>query len=131
MEAMKILTADKVRTELRDLFRVESKSMSLAKVRDDFYSRYQGIISDLRRECDEMLANNDIRQYVLLKEQLTNAEMDFRAFFERRFGKIASMSPYTLSQEMLMRMTQEEKAAYTEYRSVTEKYSRMLTEGKI
>ncbi len=131
MEALKVMTADNVRTELRDMLRVEVKSRSIRKIPGDFYTRFQKVVSDLRRQSDEALENKDIQQYMIIKEQLANTEMDFKAFFERRFEKIAMLSLYDIDQDLLSRLTQEEKASIAEYRSVSEKYSRILQEGEI
>ncbi|MHB1708781.1 MAG: hypothetical protein ACYCT2_04815 [Thermoplasmataceae archaeon] len=131
METIKVMTADNVRTELRDMLRVETKSRSIRKIQGDFYTRFQKVISDLRRQSDEALKNRDIQQYMIIKEQLSNTEMDFKAFFEKRFEKIAMLSLYDIDQDLLSRLTQEEKAAIAEYKSVSEKYSRILQEGEI
>ena len=130
-EKVTLQMRDNVKTEILDLVRIEMGSMKIGKLPPGFYAKLQRVLAQIKKEKDAWLTEGDISEYIALNVQEKDMQSNFKALFEKRFEKLAGMSIYNLSEDILSRMTQEEKAAYTEYRFVTERYFRILTEGEI
>lgn len=122
---------DRIRTELKDILRVETKTKALKKLPVGFYHRINETVAWLKRKSQETLSQNNLNEYVQLQGQLIDLERDFRSFFELRHGKIAALSVYDLDQESLSRLSQEEKAAYADHRALSEKHLKQQLEGEI
>ena len=131
MEEITLQMRDNVKMEILDLVRIETGSRKIGKLPPGFYGKLQRVLVQIKEEKDARLAESEISEYIALNMQEKDIQSNFKALFEKRFEKLAGMSIYNLSEDILSRMTQEEKAAYTEYRFVTERYFRILTEGEI
>lgn len=131
MEEITLQMRDNVKTEILDLVRIEMSSRKIGKLPPGFYAKLQRVLAQIKEEKNARLAESEISEYIALNLQEKDIQSNFKALFEKRFEKLAGMSVYNLSEDILSRMTQEEKAAYTEYRFVTERYFKILTEGEI
>ncbi|MEM0158270.1 MAG: hypothetical protein QW812_02005, partial [Thermoplasmataceae archaeon] len=74
-----------------------------------FYDNLNAALSALREEADHLLKKGDITNYIKVKDRVDEIERDFRALFQRRFEKIASLSIYDLDSELMSSLTPEEK----------------------
>ena len=131
MEEITLQMRDNVKTEILDLVRIEMSSRKIGKLPPGFYAKLQRVLAQIKEEKNARLAESEISEYIALNLQEKDIQSNFKALFEKRFEKLAGMSVYNLNEDILSRMTQEEKAAYTEYRFVTERYFKILTEGEI
>ena len=104
---------DKVSDELRSFLRVEVRSKKLKKLDPSFYKNVTGALETLKEEAESYLVKQDITNYINLKARINDIERDFRALFQRRFEKIATLSIYDLDSELMNSLTPEEKEFIT------------------
>lgn len=104
---------DKVSDELRSFLRVEVRSKKVKKLDQNFYKNVNEALKTLREQSDIYLVKQDITNYINIKERIDFIERDFRALFQRRFEKIATLSIYDLDSELMNSLTPEEKEFIT------------------
>lgn len=100
---------DKVSDDLRSFLRVEVRSKKVKKLDPNFYKNVTEALDTLKSEANIYLVKQDITNYINLKERIDYIERDFRALFQRRFEKIATLSIYDLDSELMNALTPEEK----------------------
>ena len=100
---------DKVIDELRSFLRAEVRSKKIKKLDPAFYKNVTGALATLKDEADGYLRKQDITNYITIKERTTDIERDFKALFQRRFEKIATLSIYDLDTELMNSLTPEER----------------------
>lgn len=100
---------DKVSDDLRSFLRVEVRSKKVKKLDPAFYKNVTEALETLKAEADTYLVKQDITNYINLKERIDYIERDFKALFQRRFEKIATLSIYDLDSELMNSLTPEEK----------------------
>ena len=100
---------DKVATELRSFFRAEFRSKKIKKLDPAFYKNVTSALESLNQEAEKSLKAQDITAYMDLKKKVSDLEKDFKALFQRRFEKIATLSIYPLDSELMNSLTPEEK----------------------
>lgn len=120
-----------IKIELMDLLRVENGSRKLIRLPSGFYERLQNALAEIQKEKAARLMENEITEYIELGVQENDIMIVFKMFFERRFEKIAAVSLYSLGLEIISQLTEEEREAYEEFHSVSEKLFRTLMGGKI
>ncbi|MCL4342002.1 MAG: hypothetical protein M1431_07925 [Candidatus Thermoplasmatota archaeon] len=120
---------DKITDELRSFLRVEVRSRKPKKLDPAFYRNITSALETLKDEAQQFLSSQDIDSYIRIKERISDIERDFRAFFQKRFEKIATLSLYDLDGETMNSLTPEEKEfiiklhnlMYDEYNSLLNK----------
>lgn len=120
---------DKITDELRSFLRVEVRSRKPKKLDPAFYKNITSALETLKDEAQQFLANQEIDSYIRIKERISDIERDFRAFFQKRFEKMATLSLYDLDGETMNALTPEEKdfiiklhnLMYDEYNSLLNK----------
>ncbi len=120
---------DKITEELRSFLRVEVRSRKPKKLDPAFYRNITSALETLKDEAQQFLSNQEIDNYIRIKERISDIERDFRAFFQKRFEKIATLSLYDLDGETMNALTPEEKEfiiklhnmMYDEYNSLLNK----------
>ncbi len=100
---------DKVANELRSFFRAEFRSKKIKKLDPAFYKNVTSALDSLNEEAEKSLKAQDITAYMDLKKRVSDLEKDFKALFQRRFEKIATLSIYPLDSELMNSLTPEEK----------------------
>lgn len=100
---------DKVIDELRSFLRAEVRSKKIKKLDPSFYKNVTSALDTLKQEAEGYLVEQDITNYITIKERSTDIERDFKALFQRRFEKIATLSIYDLDSELMNSLTPEEK----------------------
>lgn len=100
---------DKVANELRSFFRAEFRSKKIKKLDLSFYKTVTSALDALNQEAEKSLKEQDITSYMELKKRVSDLEKDFKALFQRRFEKIATLSIYPLDSELMNSLTPEEK----------------------
>lgn len=109
---------DKVSDELRSFLRVEVRSKKLKKLDPAFYKNVTSALETLKEEADIYLVKQDITSYINLKARINDIERDFKALFQRRFEKIATLSIYDLDSELMNALTPEEKEFITRLHNI-------------
>jgi DNA replication factor GINS len=100
---------DRITDELRSFLRVEVRSRKPKKLDPAFYRNINSALETLKDEAQTYLKSQDIDNYIMIKERISDIERDFRAFFQKRFEKISTLSLYDLDGETLGALTPEEK----------------------
>lgn len=100
---------DRITDELRSFLRVEVRSRKPKKLDPAFYRNITSALETLKDEARTYLKSQDIDNYIMIKERISDIERDFRAFFQKRFEKISTLSLYDLDGETLGALTPEEK----------------------
>ena len=100
---------DKVSNDLRSFFRAEFRSKKIKKLDPAFYKNLTSALNSLNEEAEKSLKAQDITSYMDLKKKVSDLEKDFKALFQRRFEKIATLSIYPLDSELMNSLTPEEK----------------------
>ena len=100
---------DRITDELRSFLRVEVRSRKPKKLDPAFYRNINSALETLKEEAQTYLKSQDIDNYIMIKERISDIERDFRAFFQKRFEKISTLSLYDLDGETLGALTPEEK----------------------
>ena len=100
---------DRITDELRSFLRVEVRSRKPKKLDPAFYRNITSALETLKDEAQTYLKTQDIDNYIMIKERISDIERDFRAFFQKRFEKISTLSLYDLDGETLGALTPEEK----------------------
>ncbi|MCL4338021.1 MAG: hypothetical protein M1129_06940 [Candidatus Thermoplasmatota archaeon] len=100
---------DKVASDLRSFFRAEFRSKKIKKLDPAFYKNVTSALDSLNEEAEKSLKAQDITSYMDLKKRVSDLEKDFKALFQRRFEKIATLSIYPLDSELMNTLTPEEK----------------------
>jgi DNA replication factor GINS len=100
---------DKVSEELRSFLRAEARTKKIRKMEPTFYRNIVSALETLMQESESHLKDRDISSYIRIKERMDEIERDFKALFQRRFEKIASLSVYDLDSELMSSLTPEEK----------------------
>ena len=104
---------DKVSDDLRSFLRVEVRSKKVKKLDPAFYKNVTEALETLKAEAETYLVKQDITNYINIKERIDYIERDFKALFQRRFEKIATLSIYDLDSELMNALTPEEKEFIT------------------
>lgn len=104
---------DKVSDDLRSFLRVEVRSKKVKKLDPAFYRNVTEALETLKAEAETYLVKQDITNYINIKERIDYIERDFKALFQRRFEKIATLSIYDLDSELMNALTPEEKEFIT------------------
>ncbi|MEM0156918.1 MAG: hypothetical protein QXN26_02495 [Thermoplasmataceae archaeon] len=100
---------DRITDELRSFLRVEVRSRKPKKLDPAFYRNITSALETLKEEAQAHLKSQDIDGYITIKERISDIERDFRAFFQKRFEKISTLSLYDLDGETLGALTPEER----------------------
>lgn len=100
---------DKVSEELRSFLRAEARTKKIRKMEPAFYRNIVSALETLTQESESHLKERNISSYIRIKERMDEIERDFKALFQRRFEKIASLSVYDLDSELMSSLTPEEK----------------------
>lgn len=100
---------DKITDELRSFLRVEMRSRKPKKLDPAFYRNITEALETLKDESQGFLSRQDIDNYIRIKDRISDIERDFRAFFQKRFEKIATLSLYDLDGDTMGSLTPEEK----------------------
>lgn len=118
---------DKVSDELRSFLRVEVRTKKPKKLDPSFYKNITNALETLKEEADIFLQKQDITSYINIKEKINDIERDFKAFFQRRFEKISTLSLYDLDSELMGALTPEEKDIITElHNKMQDQYNLLL-----
>lgn len=117
---------DKVSDDLRSFLRVEVRSKKVKKLDPNFYKNVTEALETLKEEADSYLVKQDITNYINLKGRINDIERDFRALFQRRFEKIATLSLYDLDSELMNSLTPEEKEYITRLHNMMQDQYNML-----
>lgn len=117
---------DKVSDELRSFLRVEVRSKKVKKLDANFYKNVTDALETLKDEAESYLVKQDITNYINLKARINDIERDFRALFQRRFEKIATLSLYDLDSELMNSLTPEEKEYITRLHNMMQDQYNML-----
>ena len=100
---------DKVSEDLRSFLRAEARTKKIRKMDPSFYRNIVTALETLSEESQKELSKRDIGAYIKVKERMDEIERDFKALFQKRFEKIASLSIYDLDTELMSSLTPEEK----------------------
>jgi len=118
---------DKFTEELKSMLRVETKSRKIKKLDHSFYKGMVEVLTSLRFEADSYLHSNDITNYIKVNERIKNIESDFKAFFEKRFEKIAVLSIYDIGLDLIDLLTTEERDFLTKLHvEMQDEFNRIL-----
>ncbi|WP_393971470.1 hypothetical protein OXIME_000028 [Oxyplasma meridianum] len=118
---------DKISEELKSVLRVEVKSKKIKKIESNFYKVIVNALESLNSDAEDYLSNQDITGYIQTKERISEIEKDFKAFFQRRFEKIATYSIYDLETELMNLLTPEEKEFITKlHNAMQDEYDHLL-----
>ena len=118
---------DKFTEELKSMLRVETKSRKIKKLDHGFYKGLVEVLTSLRFEADGYLHSNDITNYIKVNERIKNIESDFKAFFEKRFEKIAVLSIYDIGLDLVELLTPEERDFLTKLHvGMQDEFNRIL-----
>ena len=118
---------DKFTEELKSMLRVETKSRKIKKLDHGFYKGLVEVLTSLRFEADGYLHSNDITNYIKVNERIKNIESDFKAFFEKRFEKIAVLSIYDIGLDLIELLTPEERDFLTKLHvGMQDEFNRIL-----
>ena len=118
---------DKFTEELKSMLRVESKSRKIKKLDHGFYKGLVEVLTSLRFEANGYLHATDITNYIKVNERIKNIESDFKAFFEKRFEKIAVLSIYDIGLDLIDLLTPEERDFLTKLHvGMQDEFNRIL-----
>ncbi len=118
---------DKFTEELKSMLRVETKSRKIKKLDHGFYKGLVEVLTSLRFEADGYLRSSDITNYIKINERIKNIESDFKAFFEKRFEKIAVLSIYDIGLDLIELLTPEERDFLTKLHvGMQDEFNRIL-----
>ncbi|MEM0155688.1 MAG: hypothetical protein QW597_03695 [Thermoplasmataceae archaeon] len=118
---------DKFTEELKSMLRVETKSRKIKKVDHGFYKNLVEVLNSLKFEADGYLHSNDITGYIRVNQRIKSIESDFRAFFEKRFEKIAVLSIYDIGLDLIDLLTPEERDFLTKlHNGMQDEFNRIL-----
>lgn len=118
---------DKFTEELKSMLRVEAKARKIKKVDHGFYKNLVEVLTSLKFEADGYLHSNDITGYIRVNQRIKSIESDFRAFFEKRFEKIAVLSIYDIGLDLIDLLTPEERDFLTKlHNGMQDEFNRIL-----
>lgn len=122
---------DKISEELKSVLRVEVKSKKIKKIEPNFYKVIVNALESLNSDAEDHLSNQNITGYIQTKERISEIEKDFKAFFQRRFEKIATYSIYDLETDLMNSLTPEEKEFITRlHNAMQDEYDHLLLKRK-
>jgi DNA replication factor GINS len=122
---------DKISEELKSVLRVEVKSKKIKKIESNFYKVIVNALESLNSDAEDHLSNQNITGYIQTKERISEIEKDFKAFFQRRFEKIATYSIYDLETDLMNSLTPEEKEFITRlHNAMQDEYDHLLMKRK-
>ncbi len=122
---------DKISEELKSVLRVEVKSKKIKKIESNFYKVIVNALESLNSDAEDHLSNQNITGYIQTKERISEIEKDFKAFFQRRFEKIATYSIYDLETDLMNSLTPEEKEFITRlHNAMQDEYDHLLLKRK-
>ena len=118
---------DRISEELKSLLRVEIKSRKLKKIDAGFYKSIVEALDSLNSDAEKYLKDQDITNYISIKNRTQDIERDFKSFFQRRFEKIAVTSIYDLDTDLMNSLTGEEKEFITKlHNTMNDEYNHLL-----
>lgn len=118
---------DKVSDELRSFYRAESRSKKVKKLEPNFYKNVTAAIESLKAEAETYLVRQESASYIDIWKRIKELEDDFKALFQKRFQKIATLSVYELDGELMGALTPEEKEFITNlHNMIQDEYSFLL-----
>lgn len=118
---------DKVSDELRSFYRAESRSKKVKKLEPNFYKNVTAAIESLKAEAETYLIKQESANYIDIWKRIKELEDDFKALFQKRFQKIATLSVYELDGELMGALTPEEKEFITNlHNMIQDEYNFLL-----
>lgn len=122
---------DKFTEELKSMLRVETKSRKIKKLDHGFYKGLVEVLTTLKFEAEGFLHANDITGYIKINQRIKSIESDFKAFFEKRFEKIAVLSIYDIGLDIIDLLTPEERDFLTKLHvGMQDEYGRILQKAE-
>lgn len=122
---------DSISDELKSMLRVELKSKKVKKIEPGFYKNVVEALQSLNSDAQKYLLENDISNYIKIKERIDEIERTFKSFYQRRFEKILVLSIYDLESDALNQLTPEEREfAHELHNLLQDEYKLLLNKKK-